>query len=254
MIMDGEAIRSCVTPVSAVGKRTSRLSRAGKRQHPHYLQKAFIEEQAAQCGYCMNGMIMTAKVLLDKNPHPDRDEIKEALNGVFVPLCSHLRVYPRGQTSRRRRGPEGGGDRKMETKSISRRQFVKDTGALIVASTFWSGILGAVAAEPSAPFDAVPEATSLDSWLMASRRTAVSPSSRSKVDLGTGIITALSQIVAEELDVPFSRIQDGNGRHDADNRPGRHRRQPHHRERRAATASSGRCGAPRTSEISVGDA
>ena len=56
------------------------------------MQTAFIEEQAAQCGFCMNGMIMTAKVLLDKNPHPSDDEIKQALNGYLCRCGSHLRV------------------------------------------------------------------------------------------------------------------------------------------------------------------
>jgi nicotinate dehydrogenase subunit A len=93
VIMEGEAIRSCVTRVGAVGKRAvTTLEGLGSSAQPHYLQKAFIEEQAAQCGYCMNGMIMTSKVLLDKNPHPTDMEIKEALNGNLCRCASHLRV------------------------------------------------------------------------------------------------------------------------------------------------------------------
>jgi len=64
----------------------------GSVAHPHALQAAFIEEQAAQCGYCMNGMIMTAKVLLDKNPHPNDEDIKRALEGNLCRCGSHLRV------------------------------------------------------------------------------------------------------------------------------------------------------------------
>ncbi len=64
----------------------------GSVAHPHPLQQAFIDEQAAQCGYCMNGMIMTAKVLLDKNPRPTEVEIKQALEGNLCRCGSHLRV------------------------------------------------------------------------------------------------------------------------------------------------------------------
>jgi nicotinate dehydrogenase subunit B len=94
----------------------------------------------------------------------------------------------------------------METKSISRRQFVQGTGALIVGFNFFGPISGALTAEPIAPFDSVPDPTSLDSWLMVHQDGNVTVFT-SKVELGTGVITALSQIVAEELDVPFSRIQ-----------------------------------------------
>lgn len=93
VIMDGKAIRSCTTPLSAVRNRPIlTLEGLGSVARPHRLQKAFIEEQAAQCGYCMNGMIMTAKVLLDKNPHPTDAEIKRALAPILCRCGSHLRV------------------------------------------------------------------------------------------------------------------------------------------------------------------
>src|SRR6476646_10553706 len=67
VIVDGNAIRSCVTPTRAVqGKAVTTLEGLGSTANPHPLQTAFIEEQAAQCGFCMNGILMTAKVLLDK--------------------------------------------------------------------------------------------------------------------------------------------------------------------------------------------
>ena len=73
VIMDGNAVRSCVTPVSqARNRKLTTLEGLGTEQKPGALQVAFIEEQAAQCGFCMNGMIMNAKVLLDKNPNPTR--------------------------------------------------------------------------------------------------------------------------------------------------------------------------------------
>jgi len=93
VIMDASAIRSCSVPVSAAGNRNiTTLEGLGNVAQPHRLQKAFIEEQAAQCGYCMNGMIMTAKVLLDKNPNPSVAQIKQALDSILCRCGSHLRV------------------------------------------------------------------------------------------------------------------------------------------------------------------
>jgi nicotinate dehydrogenase subunit A len=93
VIMDGNAIRSCVTPVSAVqGRNVTTLEGLGSVAKPHALQAAFIEEQAAQCGYCMNGILMNSKVLLDKNPNPSDDDIKRALDPILCRCGSHLRV------------------------------------------------------------------------------------------------------------------------------------------------------------------
>ena len=93
VIMDGNAVRSCVTPVSqARNRKLTTLEGLGTEQKPGVLQVAFIEEQAAQCGFCMNGMIMNAKVLLDKNPNPTEDDIKKALDPILCRCGSHLRV------------------------------------------------------------------------------------------------------------------------------------------------------------------
>ncbi|PYU19538.1 MAG: (2Fe-2S)-binding protein [Acidobacteria bacterium] len=93
VIIDGSAVRSCSIPVNSAQNRSiTTLEGLGTLEHPHVLQTAFIEEQAAQCGYCMNGMIMTAKVLLDKNPHPSDDQIRQALNANLCRCGSHLRV------------------------------------------------------------------------------------------------------------------------------------------------------------------
>ncbi len=93
VIIDGNTVRSCSYPVSsAKGKQITTLEGLGTIAHPHVLQAAFVEEQAAQCGYCMNGMIMTSKALLDKNPHPSEVEIKQALEGNLCRCGSHLRV------------------------------------------------------------------------------------------------------------------------------------------------------------------
>ena len=93
VVMEGNAIRSCVTPVSAAqNKNITTLEGLGTVAQPHVLQAAFIEEQAAQCGYCMNGMIINAKVLLDKNPNPSEEEIKKALDPILCRCGSHIRV------------------------------------------------------------------------------------------------------------------------------------------------------------------
>jgi len=93
VIVDGQAVRSCVTPVNAVenGSVTT-LEGLGNAAQPGTLQAAFIAEQAAQCGFCMNGMIMNAKVLLDRNPDPSDDDIKRALDPILCRCGSHLRV------------------------------------------------------------------------------------------------------------------------------------------------------------------
>ena len=93
VIMDGNAIRSCVTPVSAVqNKPITTLEGLGTTKKLHKIQQAFIDEQAAQCGYCINGMIMTTKALLDKTPKPTDAEIKQALAGNLCRCGTHIRI------------------------------------------------------------------------------------------------------------------------------------------------------------------
>ncbi len=89
----GEPIRSCVTPVSAVGsKEILTLEGLGTLQHPHPIQQAFIKEQAAQCGYCANGVILTAKAFLDENPNPTDEQIRRALASVLCRCGTHLEI------------------------------------------------------------------------------------------------------------------------------------------------------------------
>jgi nicotinate dehydrogenase subunit A len=93
VIMDGSAVRSCTLPVSsAQGKSVTTLEGLGSVESPHVLQKAFVEEQAAQCGFCMNGILMNAKLLLDKNPNPSVTDIKQGLANVLCRCGSHVRV------------------------------------------------------------------------------------------------------------------------------------------------------------------
>ena len=93
VLVDGRPTRSCATPVSTIGsKQVTTLEGLGTPQKLHPLQKAFIEEQAAQCGYCTNGMIMTAKALLDKTPKPTEAQIKKALAANLCRCGTHNRV------------------------------------------------------------------------------------------------------------------------------------------------------------------
>jgi nicotinate dehydrogenase subunit A len=93
VILNGSAIRSCVTPVSAVqNKPVTTLEGLGTTKKLHKIQQAFVDEQAAQCGYCINGMIMTTKALLDKNPKPTDAQIKQALAGNLCRCGTHVRI------------------------------------------------------------------------------------------------------------------------------------------------------------------
>jgi len=93
VIVGGEAVRSCVTTIEAVkGKEIITLEGLGSADKPHPVQKAFIAEQAAQCGYCSNGMIMTTKALLDRNKKPSDAEIREALAGNLCRCGTHMRI------------------------------------------------------------------------------------------------------------------------------------------------------------------
>jgi nicotinate dehydrogenase subunit A len=94
VIVKGQAIRSCVTPVKSVeGAEITTLEGLGTPEKPHPLQQAFIDEQAAQCGFCLNGVILTAKAFLDKNPKASEHEIQQALSGVMCRCFTHVRMY-----------------------------------------------------------------------------------------------------------------------------------------------------------------
>ena len=93
VLVDGRGVRSCVAPVSSVAKgQITTIEALGTIDKPHPLQRAFIEEQACQCGYCGNGMLMSAKALLARNPRPSEAEIKQALNGHLCRCASHNRI------------------------------------------------------------------------------------------------------------------------------------------------------------------
>src|SRR6059058_598391 len=84
VIVKGQAVRSCITPVSSVaGSEITTLEGIGTVERPHPIQKAFIDEQAMQCGFCINGVVMTAKAFLDRNPKASDGDIHQALSNVL---------------------------------------------------------------------------------------------------------------------------------------------------------------------------
>ncbi len=84
VVVNGQATRSCITPVSSVGQNEiTTLEGLGTADSPHAIQQAFIAEQAAQCGFCLSGVILTAKTLLDGNPRATDEQIRQALSGVL---------------------------------------------------------------------------------------------------------------------------------------------------------------------------
>jgi nicotinate dehydrogenase subunit A len=93
VLVDGQPVRSCVAPIGTLGSsEITTIEGLGTVQKPHPLQQAFIDEQAAQCGYCINGMLMTAKALLDRNPHPSETEVRQGLATNLCRCGTHNRI------------------------------------------------------------------------------------------------------------------------------------------------------------------
>jgi nicotinate dehydrogenase subunit A len=108
VIVKGEAIRSCSVPVQSVaGAQITTLEGLGSPENLHPIQKAFVDEQAMQCGFCINGVIMTAKALIDRTPNPSDAQIRQALSTVLCRCGAHLRMvaaikrYAQEQQARR---------------------------------------------------------------------------------------------------------------------------------------------------------
>jgi len=100
--LEGQAVRSCITPMESVrGRKVTTLKGLGTPDKPHPVQQAYIEEQVPQCGYCINGWIMTAAALLQSNPHVTDAEIRKALTGLKCRCGTHMsimRAVKRAQT------------------------------------------------------------------------------------------------------------------------------------------------------------
>jgi aerobic-type carbon monoxide dehydrogenase small subunit (CoxS/CutS family) len=93
VLVNGQPVRSCVTPASALGAKAIRtLDGLEKQGQLHPVQQAFVDEQAAQCGYCSNGWVMSAVALLEKNPRATDDQIKQALSGLQCRCGTHIAI------------------------------------------------------------------------------------------------------------------------------------------------------------------
>ena len=93
VLIDGKAVRSCVTPIGSLEKsEITTIEGLGSIEKPHALQQAFIDEQAAQCGYCISGMIMSAKELLDREPRPNEADVRAALASNLCRCGTHNRI------------------------------------------------------------------------------------------------------------------------------------------------------------------
>src|ERR1700712_2328405 len=93
VLIDGVAARSCVIPIEGcIGRDIVTLEGLGSREHPDPVQQAFISEQAAQCGYCLNGMIISTKALVHRNPHPSLGEVQEALRYNLCRCGAHIEI------------------------------------------------------------------------------------------------------------------------------------------------------------------
>ena len=92
VIINGTAVRSCITPVSSVKAEVTTLEGLSQNGKLHPLQQAWIDEQVPQCGFCQNGQIMTAKAMLDKNPHPTDEQIRQTMAGTLCRCMTYYRV------------------------------------------------------------------------------------------------------------------------------------------------------------------
>jgi nicotinate dehydrogenase subunit A len=102
VLVDNRAVRSCMLPVSrAAGKEIVTIEGLGTPARPHPVQRAFIEEQAFQCGYCLNGWVMTAVALLDRNPHPTDNEVRASCESLICRCGSHTRILAAVQRAAR---------------------------------------------------------------------------------------------------------------------------------------------------------
>ena len=197
----GEALRCCVMPISAVaGAKVVTLEGLGTPEKPHPLQQAFIDEQAAQCGYCINGMIMQAEALLStSNPHPTEEQVRRRWPGT----CANA-ARTCGSCERSCAPPSRWPDRSRDAGRSAFAPRLPEGGRRARRDVHAGAAPPATRGDASAAGKSRPPTTS-----PASSRSTPSGAVTlysGKVELGTGVLTALTQIVAEELSVPFASV------------------------------------------------
>jgi CO/xanthine dehydrogenase Mo-binding subunit/aerobic-type carbon monoxide dehydrogenase small subunit (CoxS/CutS family) len=188
ILIDGQAVPSCRISVRSVqGRDITTLEGLGREGDLHPLQEAFIEEQAIQCGFCVPGMIITAKALLDRNPHPTDAEIKTEMSDNLCRCGIYDRIV---------------------------RAIKRAAGLEIDPPSYREGLIEASKLPPGSPFsiETDPESGSLaktpdlDSWVRINTDETVTIFT-GKVELGQDIRTSVAMIGAEELDISLDRIQ-----------------------------------------------
>ncbi len=225
VLVDGEPVFSCVTPVTLLaGKKITTLEGLGTIEDPAPIQRAFIEGQAAQCGYCIPGMIMRAHALLQKNPRASDAEIRAWLEPNLCRCGTHMRILARDASRAAMLMSAQCGRRQMsDAVVISRRAVLAGSGALVfsfssagrsLAQQNAAAALGR-AARACHSLAASSKTPLLDSWIRIDADGAITVFT-GKAELGQGIKTALLQIAAEQLDADFDQIKLHNRRHRAD--------------------------------------
>ena len=216
VIVDGKAVLSCVTPLLLLeGKKVTTLEGLGTIEAPAPIQRAFIEEQAAQCGYCIAGMMMRAQALLQRNSKPTDAQIRAELELNLCRCGTHMRILRAvhrasqlmqtadaspvakehtmnapviSQSPQRARGR-----RRLDRQLLARRRLRAGPGRA-----------GRAAAKP--PPAVLQESPFLDSWIRIDADGSITVFT-GKAELGQGFRTACQQIAAEELDVPFASLK-----------------------------------------------
>src|SRR6202023_500620 len=184
----GRPTFSCILPIAAVGDReVTTLEGLLENGKPNKLQQAFIDEQAAQCGYCISGMVMRAQALLHANPHPTDDEIRKHMRPNLCRCGTHaaiMRAIKRAAAAK--------GETAMNPPfAPSRRELLKGTGALVVAFSLNGSGVDAIAQNLPAPKSVALD--QVDTFLAIDEKGAVTVYT-GKVELGTGVRTGFTQI------------------------------------------------------------
>ena len=192
VLVNGAARRSCVTPVGSIGdNEVITLEGLGTLDKPHPLQKAFIDEQAAQCGYCASGMIMSAADLLNRNPQPKGSGRARGAGRQSLPLRHAQPDHPRRAARRATdRGPLI-----MNAPHLTRREFIATVGGIVLSFSLVPRVM--LGQEPARLPGSLQTNRTLDAWLRINADGSVIVFT-GKVELGQGIVTALAQIAAEE--------------------------------------------------------
>ena len=230
VIINGAAVRSCVTQVSAVKGEITTLEGLAREGSLHPVQQAWIDEQVPQCGFCQNGQIITAKVLLDRNPNPTDQQIREGMAGALCRCMTYYRVQAAVKRGSRiavhALRPAGADDPTMtRTMTIvpkqiedlleewsgtpSRRTFLKSSGLLVVsvgavaAAGPFASLVQNASAQAASPYPDV-DFRKLDSWIVIHQDNTAT-FYVGKTDLGQGTGTAFRQMMADELDIAYDK-------------------------------------------------